>query len=536
MFNLCMLNVSRARSSLQQEVSELRGRQSELRGEAAYLEALVQRYEQRIFDLEEVEVELREKLTLLEQASCAEAWVNSVLPRHHQQGLKELPLLIAFDERGTQTMVVESDRKKLEEELEELKTQKEVLAKSLESKNEDKTECVARLEGEIAKLMEQAQKSNEKSVEEIKHLKEKLQGSEAIYKERIRSLEGRVKVDEGLEAVEEENVNVLKSELSELQAKEAAYSQTIQEADTILAKVERNYQETIAELQAETEALRERLQTLTGQDQLVKESLKTLGSEGESHKKLAEVLEKLLEAERQVLELKERVYSLEKTERELSLRLMKSQQEGAEARAQLHEQELLVSNARKMATEREEALEELSKMHGMEKKLLDVQQSEGLLRGRVEEMEATEATLREGLVRADRELAERERQWQTRVDRMREELRDKDDACARSQQEEAAKRNALRLEVEGLSTRLCEVERAAEVKGAEAEQNEASYRSEVSIPSERANNNLASTSSSKRGSLAASSSTRSGGGSFCLTRYRSIRDHTGRYFLVVKIS
>ncbi len=106
MFNLCMLNVSRARSSLQQEVSELRGRQSELRGEAAYLEALVQRYEQRIFDLEEVEVELREKLTLLEQACCAVAWVNSVLPRHHQQGLKELPLLIAFDERGTQTMVV----------------------------------------------------------------------------------------------------------------------------------------------------------------------------------------------------------------------------------------------------------------------------------------------------------------------------------------------------------------------------------------------------------------------------------------------
>ena len=38
-----------------------------MRSDAAYMESLVQRYEQRLFDLEEIEVELREKLALLEQ-------------------------------------------------------------------------------------------------------------------------------------------------------------------------------------------------------------------------------------------------------------------------------------------------------------------------------------------------------------------------------------------------------------------------------------------------------------------------------------
>ena len=45
-----------------------------MRSDAAYMEALMQRYEQRVFDLEEIEVELREKLTLLEQG-----WINAVV-------------------------------------------------------------------------------------------------------------------------------------------------------------------------------------------------------------------------------------------------------------------------------------------------------------------------------------------------------------------------------------------------------------------------------------------------------------------------
>ncbi len=524
----------KARMQLQREVGELRGRQSELRGEAAYLEALVQRYEQRVFDLEEVEVELREKLMLLEQACWAVAWANAqrrlLAAGGGGEDLRALPLLIAFEEQGTQTEVVDGG----------------------------KESAVARLEGEVARLTEQAQESNERSVREIRELRDRLQSQEARYKEKIGVLESKVThsreededgADDG--GAGDEKVNVLKSELCQLQAKEAAYSQTIQEADTILAKVESNYRETIADLQAETKSLRERLEVADGQEQIVKESLRTLGSEGESHRKLAEVLERLIETEKQVLELKERVYSLERNERELNLQLMKAREEGAEARAQLHEQEFLTSEACKLGREREEAVEELARLHGVEKKLLDAQQSEGFLRGRVEEMEATEAGLREGLDSAERQAAERERAWQDKVGSIEKDLREKDDEHARSQQDEASKRNALRLEVEGLSSRLGEVEKAAEAKGAEAEQMEASLRSEVSIPhssnclkagggsgSARKTRKVGDGGVSRGASSSSSSSSSSskGGGSFCLARYRSIRDHTGRYFLVVKIS
>ena len=44
-----------------------------------YFESLVQRYEQRVFDLEELEVELREKLALLEGAVQFAVWWNTVL-------------------------------------------------------------------------------------------------------------------------------------------------------------------------------------------------------------------------------------------------------------------------------------------------------------------------------------------------------------------------------------------------------------------------------------------------------------------------
>ena len=51
----------------------------ESRNESAYFESLVQRYEQRVFDLEELEVELREKLALLEGAVQFAVWWNTVL-------------------------------------------------------------------------------------------------------------------------------------------------------------------------------------------------------------------------------------------------------------------------------------------------------------------------------------------------------------------------------------------------------------------------------------------------------------------------
>ena len=51
----------------------------------------------------------------------------------------------------------------------------------------------------------------------------------------------------------------MKKQVSDLEKKEMAYSKTIQEADTIMARVELSYQERIAELEQEKHDLKEKL-------------------------------------------------------------------------------------------------------------------------------------------------------------------------------------------------------------------------------------------------------------------------------------
>ena len=64
---------------LHSELETVQANLEESRNESAYFESLVQRYEQRVFDLEELEVELREKLALLEGAVQFAVWWNTVL-------------------------------------------------------------------------------------------------------------------------------------------------------------------------------------------------------------------------------------------------------------------------------------------------------------------------------------------------------------------------------------------------------------------------------------------------------------------------
>ena len=69
----------KSNSILRSELDNVQANLDEARNEASYFESLVQRYEQRVFDLEELEVELREKLALLEGAVNFAVWWNTVL-------------------------------------------------------------------------------------------------------------------------------------------------------------------------------------------------------------------------------------------------------------------------------------------------------------------------------------------------------------------------------------------------------------------------------------------------------------------------
>ena len=75
---------------LRSELDTVHANLEDARNEAAYFESLIQRYEQRVFDLEELEVELREKLSLLEGALQFAVWWNTVLMN---QGTSPMPSL-----------------------------------------------------------------------------------------------------------------------------------------------------------------------------------------------------------------------------------------------------------------------------------------------------------------------------------------------------------------------------------------------------------------------------------------------------------
>ena len=85
--------------------------------------------------------------------------------------------------------------------------------------------------------------------------------------------------------------------------------------------------------------------------------------------------------------------------------------------------------------------------------------------------------------------------------------------------EDAKMQHSLKIEVEGLKSQTVELKKSLDEKTDEVEKSEAAFRSEVSLP---ASGGSAPNLSSKQHKMG-------------LVRYRSLRDHNGRYYLVVKI-
>lgn len=154
---------------MRSELDTAQAHLDDARNEASYLDALVQRYEQRVFDLEELEVELREKLGLLEGAVHFAVWWNTVLMNQGFR-LPSRPMLVNYasnsesvnDSSETQTTFLinaedsedwqvlvrslRSEKMRLAQTLNTMMAEKESLAMSLEGNHEDKIERIVRLE------------------------------------------------------------------------------------------------------------------------------------------------------------------------------------------------------------------------------------------------------------------------------------------------------------------------------------------------------------------------------------------------------
>ncbi len=222
--------------------------------------------------------------------------------------------------------------------------------------------------------------------------------------------------------------------------------------------------------------------------------------------------------------------------------------------------------------------EEVDRLRDVDRRHQECAQTQQRLQDRVDELEQSDRANADAVQKEkmgyETKLRKLERELQVRKIRpdfslkiiMINPIQSQREADEEREAEEHRRRNVLRIEVEGAAARkLADAKREAADRAAEFAREEEAYKSEVSIPAgstvaenegdrtadveyaavdeddddaeaeerERRQRRQARLQSSS--ASASSSSSSSGNNSFCLARYRSVRDHNGRYFLVVKV-
>ena len=375
----------------------------ESRNEVSYLESLVQRYEQRVFDLEELEVELREKLSLLEGAVHFAIWWNTVLMN---QGFRQpsRPMIIDLssdivveesvvasttcEDWPTLIESLKSEKFKLTQALNAMMAEKESLAMSLEGNHEDKINRIVKLEDRISELLKAAKDHEEQCNKEKSELKEKLAQAELISQEKMKPLQ------------------------ESLEVKEDAYRQTIAEADSMLSKLEADYKETITCLQNEKTSLEEQVRLLEQSQGYLKNQLAKAISDTERQDQLADLAERLLATERREVDLKEKVHTLQKALSELELALQEQRKANDDLKVDLKDQDEILESSMKFQQENQKLTCDISRLR----------ESECFLSGRVDELEQEASSLKTSLTTTDRKIAEKEKKWQEKLHHLEDEL------------------------------------------------------------------------------------------------------------------
>ena len=134
---------------------------------------------------------------------------------------------------------------------------------------------------------------------------------------------------------------------AELENKESAYKETLQEADKIVADVEKRYQDKIREMEAQEAKMGARLKSLQENEALLQKTLKSLSSGsggGNGHlSQVTELLEKLIEVENANMAMKENILDLERVDRNKTMQLMEKEQTMRDLKQEISEQEELFS-------------------------------------------------------------------------------------------------------------------------------------------------------------------------------------------------
>ena len=340
------------------------------------------------------------------------------------------------------------------------------------------------------------------------------------------------------------NELALKKQVNDLEKKETAYTKTIQEADSIMARVEYSYQERIKELEQEKHDLKDKIWSL--ENNLSKQ--KTLNDQKDEMKTISELIEKLDQVEKSEASMKEKVLSLESYGEEMKMKLSESCVANTKIKHELQDQDELLQRLGDMDAENKRMTQEISRLKDLEQKLCELRQTEELLRSRLHELEVSEQSLLRSAASTggDAGGADGNKNSDNSSSLLKQKMTETPGEEAECQDRQvtgdagritvrtgtvvvgtssgqhlpsesgAADSEHLRRQVHTLKLQIRDLETEVESKSLELESAEAGYRSEVST-----------------GAASAAGQPQIGAGNF--HRYRSMRDHTGRFFLCVKI-
>ena len=266
-------------------------------------------------------------------------------------------------------------------------------------------------------------------------------------------------------------------EISNHKEKEQAFRETLAEADIIMTNIENDYKTKVAELEDHSKLLQQKLSLRSETERFVAELQQSDPSD--EHKIL---LEKLFQKEKSEMNLMEKIFDLEKTVKEISQKVCDEKILKNELDNTNKDQELNIQQIKNLENENKELLEEVMKNKEVEFKYQELQQSEGFLRARIEELEIAEICQREESAECERRSGVRERKLQEEINKLRDEIKhlnssasNYDSNCGR----ETGCEEKLKMEYEAVKERLRDVTCHLQEKCNIFKETESSLRAEV---------------------------------------------------------
>ncbi|XP_037091137.1 myosin-9-like [Pollicipes pollicipes] len=380
----------------------------------------------------------------------------------------------------------------------ELKQKLDEIQREGEAAKETLTKKVAQLKLELKQQAKNSEIDREELIKSNAMKSQSLQEQQVLLKRRMRAAEdvlnalkvefdlcqldsGRDSPDPGYALVLErvrtlhQSQKHLANQVHELEKKEGAYRETLQEADKIMHTVEVRYQKKIEELEDQLREDKNKITLMEETESKLKQALKSMTNGKHDKDRVTDLLDKLIETENEDLKLKEKVYRLERRERELSIRLREEERTAEGLRHELRDQEELLRELDGARRELGAATEQLAVLAALRQRSAELQQSEEFLRGRIEELEQAELALQETLRSVKTAQAHKERRSAEQVSALQQDLETLQATVQELQQqatEDGEERSRLRRQLQ-------DVHRDLETTNGTATETEAQLRNEV---------------------------------------------------------